>query len=271
MNNDAKPGTALITGASSGIGAVFARALAEKGYNLILVARREDRLRALAGTLTAGRDIHVQALTADLVDPAGISCVEGKIRATPDLSLLINNAGFGAGGFYYQIDVSKQLAMIQLHVVATARLTRAALSAMVARRRGGVINVASVAGFSIMPTGAMYCSTKAWLVAFSRAVAEELRGTGVVVQALCPGFTHTEFHDTSEFRNFRRDMIPKWMWMDADVVVKKSLRAFDRGRTVCIPGLVNKALVVLMKTELGFWLSRYFGRKRWKTCAADAL
>ncbi|MEI7730508.1 MAG: SDR family oxidoreductase [Verrucomicrobiota bacterium] len=258
-----KPGTALITGASSGLGEFYARHLAARGYNLILVARRETLLQTVAGDLRQKHGVTAEVLAADLATEPGIALVVKRIQDCQDLTLLINNAGFGSGGVFHQIDITKQLNMIQVHVVATARLTRAALPQMVERRQGGIINVASVAGFACIPTSAMYGSTKAWMIAFSRTIAEELRPTGVRVQALCPGFTHTGFHDTPEYKNFDRSVIPGMLWMTSDEVVAISLKALTRDQVVVIPGLINKIMVAALRLPPIAMLARYYGRKRW--------
>jgi len=264
MSKDEKHGTALVTGASSGIGEAFAKQLAARGYGLVLVARREERLRALAGELRSRHGVAAEAVAADLATDEGVKRIEERIAAMPDLALLINNAGFGAGGCFHETDLSKQLAMIHVHVNATTRLARAALPGMVSRGKGAVINVSSIAGFAILPTGAMYCSTKAWIIAFTRAIAEELRGAGVRAQALCPGYTYTEFHDTPEFADFDRAMVPRFMWMKADHVVEASLKALDRDRVVCVPGFVNKAIVTALRCPFFMWVAQRYSRKRWR-------
>jgi short-subunit dehydrogenase len=256
------PGTALITGASSGIGAAFARQLAARGCHLILVARRADRLQALASELQARHSIKAEVLPADLANEPDLVRVEARLRACPDLTLLVNNAGFGAGGLFHQIDPAKQLGMIQVHVVATTRLTRAALPVLVERGHGGVITVASIAAFAALPASAMYGATKAWQVAFSRALAGEVRDAGVRVQALCPGFTYTEFHDTPEFKDFDRRAIPGFMWMSSEAVADASLRALERDRMLCIPGLVNRLLAAWLRFPPGAALAWYWARRR---------
>jgi short-subunit dehydrogenase len=245
MSDPASPGTALITGASSGLGATFAHHLAALKYDLVLVARREDRLRTLAGQLSQRYGIGTDVLPADLSTDAGIFLVEERIRARGDMTLLVNNAGFGAGGRFWTVDPARQREMIRVHVEATARFTRAILPSMIERRRGAVINVGSVAAFFVLPGGVLYGSTKAWIVAFSKGLANELRGTGVHIQALCPGFTHTEFHDAPEFNKMRDSTIPGFLWSPADEVIEKSLRALGRRKTVYIPGVKNKILAAI--------------------------
>ncbi len=151
--------------------------------------------------------------------------------------------------------------MVHVHVVATARLTRAVLPQMVERKRGAVINLGSVAAFFVLPGSVLYGSTKAWVVAFSRGLAHELRGTGVRMQALCPGFTHTEFHDAPEFDKMKDSSIPDFLWMPADKVIKKSLSALARRKTVYIPGLKNKILAALPRVPFAGPIIRLIARK----------
>ena len=239
--------TALITGASSGIGAAFARELAAKGYNLILVARRQERLAALATGLEADYRITAEVLATDLSDPADVDWVEQRIAELDDLDILINNAGFGAPGQFAQLDLARQLDMINLHIIASVRLTYAALPGMVARGRGAVINVSSVAGFVPVPGSATYSATKAYLNVFSEALQAELKGTGVVVQALCPGFTHTGFHDTPDHEGFDQSQIPELMWMTPEDVAAGSLDALGRSPVIYIPGLKNRLVAILAR------------------------
>ena len=240
-NFNARP-VALITGASSGIGETFARQLAGRGYDLILVARRAERLEALAEQLpTAAR-----VLAADLVTEEGLAAVEAAIRECPRLEILVNNAGFGTLGRFWEANIGGQEKMLQLHVLATVRLTHAALRGMTARGKGAVVNVSSVAAFSINPGNVSYCSTKAWMNSFTEGLAIELRSiqSPVRVQALCPGFTITEFHDMV---GVDRRNIPAWLWMKAEDVVAASLRGVDRGDVIVVPGLKYKAVVTFLR------------------------
>ncbi len=245
---------ALITGASSGIGETFARQLAARGYDLILVARRADRLEQIARTLP----VDVRTLAADLVTEQGLALVESAIRDSPRLELLVNNAGFGTLGYFWKADVCGQDHMHRLHVLATVRLTHAALGPMVDRNRGAVINVSSVAAFSTNPGNASYCSTKAWMNNFTEGLAIELRAarSAVRVQALCPGFTLTEFHDTL---GVDRGGIPAWLWMKPADIVAASLRGLDQGRIIVVPGLAYKAVVAFL-THLPPYLRRHLKR-----------
>ncbi len=245
-----KNNVALITGASSGLGAVFARQLAAQGYDLVLVARREERLAALAAELQQHYPISVEILAADLARSADVERVESRVAEIEGLDVLVNNAGFGTTGRFAEIDLAKSMDMIEVHVTASARLCRAALPGMLARRRGALINVSSVAAFTPLPGNANYAATKAYLLTFSKALHAELRGTGVKVQALCPGFTHTGFHDTAEFEGFKRSQIPGILWMTAEDVVATSLKSLKRNQAVCIPGLKYRLLVAAASSPL---------------------
>jgi short-subunit dehydrogenase len=234
---------ALIAGASSGIGAAFARTLAGNGYDLILVARREDRLKALAADIRERHRVAVEVLVADLSNLNDVKVVEARISGLEALDLLINCAGFGTSGNFAEIDLEKQMDMVHVHVIATVRFCRAALPQMIARHRGAIINVSSVSAFLPLPGNATYSASKAYLVTFSKALQAELAGTGVSVQALCPGFTYTGFHDTAEFAQFDRRQVPASLWMTADELVTLSLDALARGKTVYVPGWKNRLMV----------------------------
>jgi hypothetical protein len=234
--------TALITGASSGIGEVFARKLAARGYDLILVARRQDRLRALAAALPG----HAEVLCADLAAEAGLVAVERAIRDCAGLELLVNNAGFGTLGRFWEADIDGQIRIHEVHVMATMRLTHAALAGMVPRGRGGVISVSSVAAFGQSAGSVSYCATKAWINSFTEGLDMELRklNSPVKVQALCPGFTVTEFHETLGMDS---KQIPDFLWLKADYVVRASLDGLDRGKVIVVPNWKYKIGAALMK------------------------
>jgi uncharacterized protein len=246
---------AVITGASAGIGATFARKLAARGYDLLLIARREDRLRSLARELSEAHRIAADYMTADLANAADLDRAAARIRNEPTLTLLVNNAGFGIHGFFFESDVQGQEQMHRLHVLATMRLTHAALLNLVPKNTGGVINVASVAGFAQAPGSISYNSTKAWINSFTEGVAIELsiKAPGVRIQALCPGFTLSEFHDVVRMD---RSAIPGSLWMSADFVVEESLRAFARGKLFVVPGWRYKLIVAGAKLLPGSLLRR---------------
>lgn len=237
---------ALITGASSGIGACFARKLAARGFDLALAARRKDRLDELASELRAGGAVQAEILTADLTTDRDLHLVEEYIENAGNLELLVNNAGFGTLGCFHEAELWGQDQMYRLHVLATARLTHAALRGMVSRRRGGVINVSSVAGFWPTPFNVSYCSSKAWIKDFTESLYLELKALGspVRVQALCPGFTYTEFHDVM---GVDRKRIPEGFWMSVDEVVDASLRGLEEDRLFVVPGWRYRVVVALSK------------------------
>jgi uncharacterized protein len=229
--------SALVTGASSGIGAEIARVLARRGCDLTLVARREDRLHALAEELRPA--VAVEVVAADLADPDGVAAVTRRLSEQP-VELLVNNAGIGTGGRFHELPIEAEVAEINLNVLALVQLTRAALPSMVAARHGGVLNVSSLAGDQPLRGSATYAATKAYVTTFSESIAAELRGTGVSVTVLKPGFTYTEMSgaeapDPASFAGRR-------LWLQADAVAVAAVDAVARGRLVCVPGAPWKAL-----------------------------
>lgn len=237
---------ALITGASSGIGATFARRLAARGCDLVLVARRKDRLEQEARAIEAGYSVRAEILPADLTRDPDLKAVEERIAAAPNLEFLVNNAGFGITGRFFSVPVEGQDQMLRLHVLAPMRLMHAALEGMVARQRGNIINVSSVAGFRQSPGSVSYSATKTWMSSFTEGIHMELKSIGspVRVQALCPGFTLSEFHDTM---HLDRRAIPARMWMTADAVVDASLRGLDRGQLFVVPGWHYRLVAFIMR------------------------
>jgi uncharacterized protein len=221
--------TALVTGATAGIGAAFARLLAARSYDLVLVARDRERLEAVAAQLRAAHGTTVQVMPADLADRRSLAPVEQRLGAAPPVDLLVNNAGFATNSRLLASDLEEEERMLAVLVRAVLRLTRAVLPEMVARGSGGVVNVSSVSGF--FPQGT-YSAAKAWVTAFTEGVAAEVAGTGVRVVALCPGFTRTEFHQRASYDTRR---IPDWLWLRAEDVAAAGLRDLERGRTVSVP------------------------------------
>ncbi len=255
--------SALVTGASAGMGAEFARQLAAGGYRVTLVARRSERLEALREELLNRYGMESDILVADLSSETGITQVAEYIRTMDDLAILVNNAGFGTVGRLVKADPARQAEMVRLHVLATAALSQAALPGMVDRGRGAIINVSSVAAFSRMSGNVNYCATKAYINAFSETLANEVRGTGVQVQALCPGYTVTEFHDTNEYARFDRSRSPAFMWLSAQDVVAQSLHALERDEVIFVPGLFYKVTAgVLQFPFVGSTASRLAARRR---------
>lgn len=232
--------TALVTGASAGLGAEFCRQLADRCDVIIAVARRRDRLEALREELAGRVELHL--VEADL------GCVEGVARAMEALrqqgpaDYLVNNAGFCTYGHFAELEIQGQRDMVGLHIDASVTLCRAAVPFMRERGRGHIINVSSVGAFLPGRGIAVYGATKAFLCYFSEALQAELAGTGIEVQALCPGYIHTDFHQAIEREGFDKSRIPAGMWMQPDAVVAASLAALGGDRVLVVPGEGNLAL-----------------------------
>jgi short-subunit dehydrogenase len=242
---DSSRPVAVVTGASAGIGKEFSERLAARGHDLILVARDGNRLEALRAELEHRHGVAVDVFPADLTLDDDVSRLAGLVAGVARLTVLVNNAGFGTRGTLADASPSRQEAMLRLHTMAPMRLTQAALPVLLRNRRGAIVNVSSVASFAYSAGNVNYCATKAYLTNFSEGLGAELRGTGVRVQALCPGFTRSEFHQRMDADT---GGIPSWMWMRAGPVVEASLRNLERrGPVVCIPGLRNKFAVFLLR------------------------
>jgi uncharacterized protein len=252
--------TALITGATAGIGAAFAERFASKHHHLVLVARDEVRLAASAEQLREAGASEVEILAADLATEAGRAAVEARL-ASPEhpVDILVNNAGFGNSTAFLRSELEYEERMLDVMVRAVLRLTHAALPGMVERGRGAVINISSVAAFA--PRGT-YSAAKAWVVSFSESVAAEIDGTGVRCIAVCPGFTHTEFHERAEIDT---GDIPSWLWLTVDQVVNTAMRDLGRGVPVSIPGAQYKVLAAASRYTPRYVVKKVSRRvsKRW--------
>ena len=236
--------TALITGASSGIGETFAHALAKQGLDLILVARSEDKLRALAKQLAELYSRRVEVVMADL----SLDGAAAKVKAASDalgmpVDLLINNAGFGTFGAFYKQDAARERQEVLLNAAAVLDMSHAFLPGMLERKQGGVINVASLAAFQPLPYMAVYAATKAFVLSFSEALRAEVRAKGVTVMALCPGPVDTPFFEATGDTKLR-STVPKSTMMTSEAVVAAGLKAFKAGKSVCVPGLTSKAIAL---------------------------
>ncbi len=227
--------TALITGATAGIGRAFAYELASRGMNLVLVARDQGRLEALAQSLADDFKITAEVLVADLTNRLAIDEVSCR-AAADDIELVVNNAGFGIRQEFVGGDLSAEQELLDVLVTSVMRITHAALPGMVERNRGGVLNVSSVASWLASGT---YSAAKAWVTTFSESLATQLKDSQVHVMALCPGFTRTEFHTRAQMDI---DTIPNWMWLEVREVVKTALSDFQASRPVSVPGVQYKAL-----------------------------
>jgi short-subunit dehydrogenase len=259
MTSSAARPLAVITGGTAGIGRIFAERLAARSLDLLLVARDAKRLEAVKRELEERYRITVEVFPADLTIDTDVSLLVARITQSPQLALLINNAGFGTRGPLLSTSPARQEAMLRLHTMAPMRLSQAALPNLLNNATGAIVNVSSVASFLFSAFNVNYCATKAYLTSFSEGLAAELAGTGVRVQALCPGFTRSEFHQRMEV-----DVgdIPGWMWLSAEKVVDSSLACLDRnGPVVCIPGFRYKLMVMLLRLTPRWIIARVTQRR----------
>ncbi|MBQ28140.1 MAG: hypothetical protein CMH81_08415 [Nitrospiraceae bacterium] len=233
---------AVITGASSGIGQAFAERLANDGYDVVLVARRRERLEALASVLRDTCGVAIDVLPADLTNSSDLKAVEQKIHEDSSIELLVNNAGFGKIGAYGDLDLDIEDEEIRLNILALMRLTHAAIHGMVVRQRGAIINVSSIVALLPVPFLATYSASKAYVKSFTEAIHEELKGTGVKVQALCPSRTRTEFHEQAGIDTTNQLS----SWMDPKLVVDESLCALQKDKVICVPGAINRVNALIM-------------------------
>ena len=233
--------TCLVTGASAGIGVELARGLAARGRAVTLVARREERLRALASELTAAHGVRVEAIACDVGDAADRERLATELRERElDVDVLLNNAGFGSAGRFQSLDAARETEMVAVNVAAVVALCGAHLPAMVARGRGAILNVASTAAFQPVPYQATYGATKAFVLSFTEALAGDLHGTGVTATALCPGPVRTEFFDASGFAA-AAERTPRFMWTSVEAAAEAGLSGLDRGARSVVPGAVHRA------------------------------
>jgi short-subunit dehydrogenase len=240
--------TACITGATSGIGAAFATKFAGQGYDLILTGRRTERIDSLARTLSKDHNIAAEVIIAELSDDRQLDLLLEKVRTAKGLEVLVNNAGFAKENPFHEESVNTHEMMLKVHNLVPVKLCHAVLPDMVARGKGAIINVSSLAAFLPLPGQAMYSGTKAFLKSFTESIHLELRGTGVSAQVLCPGITRTDFHERMGYdpKSFYRDsgMLKA---MTAEEVVEASLRDLERDKVLCVPGMSRKMLRLLMK------------------------
>lgn len=250
-------GYALITGASSGIGECFARALGARQCNLVLVARSKGKLAALARELSSAHGIQAEALPADLSTPGAAGQLAGTLRARQiEISLLVNNAGFGARGLFHKLPFDRQSEMLRLNVQALVELTYRLLPAMVAKKMGALINVSSTGSFQPVPFTAVYSASKAFVTSFSMALGEELRPYGIKVVTLCPGGTQTNFFKAG---NYGARKFPGGL-QDPQQVVVEALRALDRGGGLVVPRLFNKFFLEIQRVVPRSWVPQFSAR-----------
>ena len=255
---------ALITGGSSGIGEAFAEVFAAEGFDIVITARREDRLRAVQSRLQQRYGSRVELIVEDLERPDAPArlCAELEARGLT-IDALVNNAGYGVPGAYLASSWEVHARFLQIMVTAVAELTYRLLPGMVERQYGRIINVASLAGLVPSPAGhTLYAASKAFLIKFSESLSHEVRGNGVLVTALCPGFTYSEFHDVTGTRAMMNRM-PGWMWMSAPAVARRGYDAVMAGESVVVPGRLNAAIATLVRIlpqRLVTGLGRRIGR-----------
>jgi short-subunit dehydrogenase len=228
---------ALVTGASSGIGKAFAERLAGAGSDLVLVARNAERLQELGDELCRHGSGQVEVIAADLEDREQLAAVESRLIEPGDIDLLVNNAGYGYTGAFAEVPLAKSQGQIDCNITALTRLAHAALQAMSENGDGAILNVASGAAFIPTPQMAVYAATKAYVVHFTQALAEEARRDGVTISVVCPGFTRTEFQERAKYDS---SSLPDFVWQSADEVAAEALEALAAGKVVCNTGLQNK-------------------------------
>jgi len=271
MSTASKLGTALITGASGGIGAVYAGRLARRGYDLILVARDKAAMEKLAKDLAAHNNVNIRVLPADLTVPSDLNRVEKVLREDQSISLLVNNAGAATLGAFHQADIERLSRDIQLNVVAPTRLAHAVLPGLLARNRGGLINIASVMSQMVQPGISVYGATKSYLLHFTEVLALELGASAVRVQAVLPGATRTALWDGSgvELKDLPAEIV-----MDVEEMVDAALAGFDQGERITLPSLPDTAdwqRLVQARTDLQPNLSRQHSAPRYKAPLAVAV
>ncbi|MBN1574768.1 MAG: SDR family oxidoreductase [Deltaproteobacteria bacterium] len=241
-------GTALITGGTSGIGKAFATAFAKKGYDLVITGRRREKIESVADSIKKEHKVKVEVIICELSDKKELDKLIERVRSTDNLEILVNNAGFAVSGSFHESDIGPQREMLAVHSVATMELTYAALPKMVKNGRGYIINLSSIGGLLPFPGNSIYSATKAFVKFFTESIHLELKGTGVRVQALCPGMTVTDFHEKMglkpseiyETKGMSKAMSP-------DEVVKISLDCLKRDRPICIPGLNNRITHLMVR------------------------
>lgn len=233
-------GIAVITGASSGIGEAFARKLASLGYDLVLIARRKERLEKIRAEILKKTSIHINLVPADLTKDSDIQKIKKQINKIENLTMLVNNAGFAVRGEFHDGQIEKYLSMIKVHIIASIHLTRTVVPIMIRRGGGGIIFLSSMASYFPIAGNGVYSGTKAFLNLFAQSLQKEVKDHHIKVQALCPGFTHTGFHDTEEYREVDFSGFPEWVWMEAEDVVGQSLKALKKKKVIFIPGWKNR-------------------------------
>ncbi len=237
--------TAVITGATSGIGEAFARRLARDGWDLVITGRRAEIIRAHASELSSRHGVKVDTVIAELSEEKGVRKVSAAMKKCANLGMLVNNAGFGIDGPFVASDIDRETSMVRVHDIAAMELIHAALPIMIKNGGGSIISLSSIAGFLPLKRNASYSASKAFVTSFSESLHIEYRSQGIRFQALCPGFTHTEFHSRMKMSEEELKKLEVFQWMDPDSVVDCSLKYLKKGRVVCIPGFRNRLVVAI--------------------------
>jgi len=254
---DNRAGTALITGAAHGIGAAFAHQLSASQKRLVLVDKDATALASMPEALARSGPAEVESFPANLARPEDQDRVVERIERENELCLLINNAGFGNPNWFFEQDAQVQYDMLQVHVVSTVRFCRAALPGMLRLGRADIINVSALAAELPVAWNVMYGATKGFLRSFSETLRVECLPQGVNVQLLCPGYTHTRFHDNPSYAESDLGRVPRWMWSSPEAVATASLRALARRKFLCVPGICNQCIGFLLRTRLvPMWIIR---------------
>ena len=254
----------LVTGASAGIGAAFARIYAGHGYDVALTARRTDRLDKLAEEIRLRHGVETRVIPADLAEPGAVDRLLAEIEAHGRIvDALVNNAGYGVPGRYAETGWADQAAFLQVLLVAVCELSHKVFPGMIERRFGRIVNVASLAGLVPGTAGqTLYGATKAFLVRFSQSLHLEGMEAGVHVSALCPGFTFSEFHDVTQTRDQITRNTPPWLWMGADEVAASGYEAAEANRAICVPGAPNKTIAAIAKLIPDDWALALIAREQ---------
>jgi uncharacterized protein len=259
MSAAGQGGVCVVTGATSGIGAAFAESFARRGFDLVLVGRREEALSRRAAHITGSHGVRVRVMVCDLASGSDLARLEAELSGEPRLEVLVNNAGFGLGRPFLEEPRDASSRMVDVHCRAVMRLVHAALPPMLAAGRGTIINVASLAAFIPVAADPAYPASKAFLVSLSESLATAFGRRGIRVQALCPGFTRTEFHGRLGIPPERLRNRGPVRWMSAEQVVDCSLAALRRGRVVCVPGFWNRGLRAVVRLLPRRILYRFMG------------
>lgn len=254
-----KKGKALITGASAGLGADYAISLAKIGFIPVLIARRRAKLEEIAKRIQEVTGIQSEILEIDLADSGDIISLIKYIESATNIDIVVNNAGFGTLGVYYNVSIEKSLEMLSVHVISMMKICRSIVPKMILQNRGVIINIASLKAFLYTGGTTMYSATKAFIVTFTQNLALELQNAPILLQVLCPGYIHTEFHQVRDFIHFDKNSIPESMWMTTDKVVMESLYKLNKKKVVLIPGKKNRILKwIFLNTFVGKKM-----QKRW--------